>query len=109
MTAGTTVAPDLRRPVSPPPRLLVDGCLAEASDGATYPILNPATGEEIGRTPDATVDDVDAAVAAARRSFDETGWATDVALRVRCLRQLHRALVDHGDLMRALTTAEAGA
>ena len=109
MTAGTRVTPDLRWPVNPPARQLVDGSLVEASDGATYPSLNPATGEEIGRAPDATADDVEAAVAAARRAFDATGWATDVALRVRCLRQLHRALVEHGDLMRALTTAEAGA
>ena len=52
---------------------------------------------------------MDAAIAAARRAFDETDWSTDLELRVRCLRQLHQALVDHGDEMRALTTAEAGA
>ncbi|WP_193613868.1 aldehyde dehydrogenase [Nocardioides lijunqiniae] len=93
---------------TPPARLLVDGELVAASDGATYPILNPATGAEIGRAPDATAEDVDAAIAAARRAFDESGWATDVALRVRCLRQLHQALLDHADDFRALTTAEVG-
>ena len=94
---------------NPPPQQLVDGKLVPAGDGATYPVLNPATGRQIGHAPDATAADVDAAVAAARRSFDETGWATDVALRVRCLRQLHQALVDQGEQLRALTTAEAGA
>ncbi|WP_121256087.1 aldehyde dehydrogenase [Nocardioides ferulae] len=93
---------------SPPAQLLVDGKLLPASDGATYPILNPATGAEIGRAPDATAADVDAAIAAARRAFDETGWSTDVALRVRCLRQLHAALVEEGEAFRALTTAEVG-
>ena len=92
-----------------PPRLLVDGALTAASDGSTYPILNPATGEEIGRAPDATASDVDAAIAAARRAFDETDWSTDLALRLRCLRQLHEALVEHGPQMRDLTTAEVGA
>jgi len=91
------------------PLLLIDGQLVGASDGATYPILNPATGEQIGRAPAATAADVDAAVAAARRAFDETDWSTNHAFRVHCLRQLHRALVDHGEEMRALTTAEAGA
>jgi len=91
------------------PLLLIDGQLVGASDGATYPILNPATGEEIGRAPAATAADVDAAVAAARRAFDETDWSTNHAFRVHCLRQLHRAMVDHGEEMRALTTAEAGA
>jgi aldehyde dehydrogenase (NAD+) len=93
----------------PAAQLLVDGKLVGASDGGTFPILNPATGQEIGRAPDGTATDMDAAIDAARRAFDETAWSTDVALRVRCLRQLHKALVDHGGSMRALTTAEVGA
>ncbi len=93
---------------TPPARLLIDGALVPASGGATYPVLNPATGAEIGVAPDATAADVDAAIAAARRAFDHTGWSTDVALRVRCLRQLHQALLDHAADFRALTTAEVG-
>ncbi|HRV70325.1 MAG TPA: aldehyde dehydrogenase family protein, partial [Marmoricola sp.] len=93
----------------PAPKLLIDGVLTSASDGATYPIINPATGAEIGQAPDATADDVDRAIAAARRAFDETDWSTNHDLRVRCIRQLHQALVEHGDQMRALTTAEVGA
>ncbi|MFI7589738.1 aldehyde dehydrogenase [Spongisporangium articulatum] len=92
-----------------PPRLLIDGRLVESSSGATFPIVNPATGSEIGRVPDATAADVDAAIAAGRRAFDTTDWATNHAFRVHCLRQLHRALVEEGPAMRALTTAEAGA
>ncbi len=96
-------------PGTPPPRLLIGGTLLAAADGSTYPILDPATGAEIGQAPDATAEDMDAAIEAARRAFDETDWATDPAFRVHCVRQLHQALVDHGEQMRALTTAEAGA
>ncbi len=92
----------------PPPRQLVDGTLGPASGGATYPIVNPATGQEIGQAPDSTADDVDAAIAAARRAFDEGTWAGDVELRVRCLRQLHDALVEVAEEFTALTTAEVG-
>jgi aldehyde dehydrogenase (NAD+) len=91
-----------------PPQQLIDGKLVPAASGATFPILNPATGDEIGHAPDATAADIDAAIAAARRAFDETDWATDRALRVRCLRQLHQALLDDADVFRALTTAEVG-
>ena len=98
----------VRTVTTPPAQLLIDGKLVPASSGATYPILNPATGAEIGRAPDATAADVDAAIAAARRAFDETDWSTNVELRVRCLRQLHQALLDHADDFRALTTAEVG-
>ncbi len=98
-----------RFPENPPPRMLVDGKLVDTADDATYPILNPATGLEIGTAPDASAEDLETAIAAARRAFDDTDWSTDVTFRVHCLRQLHRALVEHGPAMRALTTAEAGA
>ena len=92
----------------PPPQQLVDGKLGPASGGATYLILNPATGEQIGLAPDSTADDVDAAIAAARRAFDEGTWASDRELRVRCLRQLHDALLEVAEEFKALTTAEVG-
>ena len=92
----------------PPAQLLIDGKLGAASDGATYPILNPATGQPIGDAPNATADDVEAAIAAARRAFDESDWATDRELRLRCLRQLHQALLDNADAFKALTTVEVG-
>jgi acyl-CoA reductase-like NAD-dependent aldehyde dehydrogenase len=52
--------------------------------------MNPATGDVIGHAPDAGRDEAAAAIAAARRAFDTTSWSTDVALRVRCLEQLHQ-------------------
>ncbi|MHA3020380.1 aldehyde dehydrogenase family protein [Mycobacterium sp. BMJ-28] len=88
-------------------RMLIDGKLVDAAQ--TFATLNPSTGEVLGHAPDATVADAEAAVAAARRAFDESGWATDVELRIRCLEQFHQALVDHRDELGALTTAEVGA
>lgn len=96
-----------RQPANPPAQQLIDGKLVGAQ--SSYPILNPATGQEIGRAPDSSAGDVDAAIAAARRAFDETAWSTDRAFRLHCLHQLHQALVDHGDEMRELTIAEVGA
>lgn len=89
-------------------RLLIDGELRPASGGRTYDTVNPATEEVLGRAADGGVDDLDAAVGAARRAFDESGWSTDVALRVACLRQLRSAFENHADEVRALTVAEAG-
>ncbi|WP_276065719.1 aldehyde dehydrogenase family protein [Mycobacterium hackensackense] len=87
--------------------MLIDGQLVDAAQ--TFATLNPATGEVLGHAPDASVADAEAAVAAARRAFDDSGWATDVALRIRCLEQFHQALVEHRDELAALTTAEVGA
>lgn len=88
-------------------RLLIDGRLVSAD--TTFPSINPATGAAIGHAPDAGAAEAEAAIAAARRAFDTTDWPTDVELRIRCLNQLHRALVEHADQLRALTIAEVGA
>jgi aldehyde dehydrogenase (NAD+) len=89
-------------------RMLIDGKLVPASNGATYPTINPATEEVLGVCADATGEDLDGAIAAARRAFDESSWSTDVALRVRCLRQLQAAMTAHVDELRAMTIAETG-
>jgi aldehyde dehydrogenase (NAD+) len=88
-------------------RLLIDGQLVTA--GRVFASVNPATGEVIGHAPDAGVDEAQAAIAAARRAFDTTAWSTDVELRIRCLDQLHQALLDHAEELRELTIAEVGA
>ncbi len=93
---------------TPAAQQLIDGKLVGASDGTSYPILNPANGEQIGVAPNGTADDMEAAIAAARRAFDETDWSTNQELRVRCIRQLQKALYDNADDFRALTTAEVG-
>jgi aldehyde dehydrogenase (NAD+) len=89
-------------------RNLIDGRLRESSSGATFENVNPATEEVIGVTADATRDDMDAAIAAARRAFDQTRWSEDAALRARCLRQLHGACVEAREELRGVVVAEAG-
>ena len=75
----------------------------------SYASVNPANGEIVGYAPNATIADAERAVAAARRAFDATDWSTNVELRIRCLEQLHKALVEHSDELRELTIAEVGA
>jgi acyl-CoA reductase-like NAD-dependent aldehyde dehydrogenase len=90
-------------------RLLIDGELCEADGGRTYPVVNPATEEEFARAADAAVPDMERAIAAARRAFDHTDWSTNHEFRLRCLRQLHAALVEHTEDLRTLVVAEVGA
>ena len=78
-------------PLEAEPRLLIDGKLVEARSGKTFDNVNPATEEVIGVCADGTREDMQAAVAAARRAFDESPWSTDPALRKRCLLQLYVA------------------
>jgi aldehyde dehydrogenase (NAD+) len=91
-----------------PTRMLIDGALAGAADGATFENINPATEQVIGSVPNAGLSDADSAVRAARRAFDTTGWATDTALRQECLAQLQEVLRKNLDVIRPSIVAETG-
>ncbi len=89
-------------------RMLIDGKLEEAISGRRFDNVNPATEEVLGTTADAGHEDMDRAIAAARRAFDETDWSTNRELRKRCLLQLQDALEDEAELLRAELVAEVG-
>lgn len=56
-------------------RLFAEGVWRPASDGGVMDTLDPGTGERIASVAAATGDDVDAAVASARASFDGGAWS----------------------------------
>ena len=95
--------------LAPETRSLIDGELVVAGGGRTFDNVSPATEEVLGATPDAGADDLDRALAAARRSFDESAWSVDPAFRARCLRQLHEGLVEEKEQLRSIVVHEAGA
>jgi aldehyde dehydrogenase (NAD+) len=105
MTATTDSSTDVKGSFALD-RLLIDGELVDP--GQTIPTLNPATGEVIAEAPDGGIEQAEAAIAAARKAFDTTDWATNVELRVRCIRQLREAMLAHSEELRALTIADAG-
>lgn len=90
-------------------RMFIDGQLCWAQSGRTYPNINPATEEEIGQVADAGPEDMERAIAAARRAFDETDWSTNHAFRASCLRQLEAGLKAVRDELREQVIAEVGA
>ena len=95
--------------VSGEARMLIDGELVDAASGATYANINPATEAEIGQVADGGADDMERAIAAARRAFDDTEWANDPELRKRGLRQLQDALGKERETLRPQIVAEVGA
>jgi acyl-CoA reductase-like NAD-dependent aldehyde dehydrogenase len=61
----------------------IDGRWADPADGEHFDVFNPATGEVIATAPHSKQADVDAAVAAARRAFDDGGWWPGTSARDR--------------------------
>src|SRR5512138_3279156 len=55
-------------------QLLVAGEFVDAASGKTFEDLNPATGEVLAEVADAGAEDVNRAVAAARRALEEGPW-----------------------------------
>ena len=88
--------------------LYIDGRWIDPECGR-YDDISPATESTIAQAPDASLADVDAAVAAARRAFDSGPWASAAPEeRARCLNQLGNALMQHADEFFALSQAEWG-
>ncbi len=56
------------------PRMWIDGREMSGATGETSPVVNPATEEELAQVPVATPADVDRAVQAAHRAFEEGPW-----------------------------------
>ena len=85
----------------------IDGEERPAAEGATEAILNPATGEEIGSAPLSGEADVDAAVAAAGRAFEQ--WAeTTPGERSLALLCIADALEEQADELSRLESLNVG-
>lgn len=56
-------------------RAFVDGTFVNAASGKTFPTVNPATGKIITNVASCDAEDVNRAVAAARRAFDSGSWS----------------------------------
>jgi acyl-CoA reductase-like NAD-dependent aldehyde dehydrogenase len=57
-----------------PKKMLIGGRWVDAADGKTFDSIDPATGEVLAQVAQAGAEDVDRAVAAARKSFDARVW-----------------------------------
>jgi aldehyde dehydrogenase (NAD+) len=90
-----------------PGRLYIDGQWVEASDGGTWEQVNPATNEVVTTFAVGSAADVDRAVAAARRAFDEGPWPKMNAKdRKAILQRLVTLIADHGEELNLLQTLE---
>ena len=90
-------------------KLYIDGTWSDAG-GGTFDVINPATEEVVAAAPNATRADLDRAIAAARRAFDEGPWRkTTPADRARVLERLIGALDRRRERLREILIATAGA
>ena len=91
------------------PDLYIDGRWQEPDSKERFDVISPATGEKIGYVAAANETDIDRAVAAARKAFDETDWATrPVNERAEMMERLAALIAEHQPEFRDLIVDELG-
>jgi phenylacetaldehyde dehydrogenase len=61
--------------VATPRQLFINGQWPDAASGRTFETLNPATGEVLATVAEGDAEDINRAVRAARRAFEEGPWS----------------------------------
>lgn len=85
----------------------IDGRWRDAASGATFKVVNPATGEPIATVADGGADDATAAISAAGRT--QESWAAVPARdRAEILRRAYDMLIERADELALIMTTEMG-
>jgi aldehyde dehydrogenase (NAD+) len=90
-------------------KMLIGGKWVESASGKTFPTINPATEEVIAEVAEGNAEDIDRAVKAARKAFDEGPWRkTDARDRGRLLNKLADLMEAQIDELAELETLDNG-
>ena len=85
----------------------IDGQRVEGTSGRSGPVYNPATGEQTGEVDFASVEEIDAAVQAAKRAF--TSWRTiSLSRRTELFFRIRELVHEHSEDLARFLTLEHG-
>ena len=93
-----------------PKKLLIDGKWVDPKSKKYFKTYNPATEEVLAEIPEGGKEDVDMAVKAARKAFEEGPWYRKFssAQRAKCLYKLAELIDKHADELAQLETLDNG-
>ncbi len=95
--------------IAAPHKLFINGEWTEAASGRTFETPNPATGETLARIAEGDARDVDLAVRAARRAFDEGPWGKlTPSQRGRVVWKIGDLIYEHLDELAQLESLDNG-
>ncbi|XP_057480047.1 benzaldehyde dehydrogenase, mitochondrial-like [Actinidia eriantha] len=104
----------IEEPITPPvqinhTKLLINGQFVDSASGKTFPTLDPRTGDVIAHVAEGDAEDINRAVSAARKAFDEGPWPRMTAYeRSRILLRFADLVEKHSDELAALETWNNG-
>src|SRR5262249_13133724 len=90
-------------------RLLIDGKWVDAKSGKRFDVFDPATGQAIAAVAEADAPDIDVAVRAARRAFEEGPWSrTSPMERCRLIWKLADLIEENADEIAEVESLDNG-
>ena len=106
---GHGVRPEVTAWLRQPRQNLIGARWVPASSGKTFDVLNPADASLLARVPDSRAEDVDRAVAAARRAFESSPWRRMTpSERGKLLWRVGDLLLKHADEFADLESLDNG-
>ncbi|HXZ62496.1 MAG TPA: aldehyde dehydrogenase family protein [Acidimicrobiales bacterium] len=104
-----TVEPSVEEFVAAPRKLFIDGQWTEAASGKTFETPNPATGETLAWVAEGDAEDIDRAVRAARRAFEDGPWGRlTPSDRGRLIWKIGDLILEHADELAQLESLDNG-
>jgi len=94
--------------IETPPRHFIDNVFVPAQGGLTLPVVDPSDGAPFASIARGSAADVDAAVRAARRAFDERWRRVTPAERGRILIRISAAILAHADELALIEARDCG-
>ncbi len=103
------LSPTVRSYLDQERQMLIGGEWVASSAGDSFAVIDPSSGSEIARVPEASEQDVDAAVAAARKAFESPQWRQIAPeARERLLWRLAELIEENADELGQIETIDNG-
>ena len=95
--------------IGAPRQLFINGRWCDAASGRTFETPNPATGETLARIAEGGAEDIDRAVRAARKAFEEGPWSKMTpSERGRIIWRIGDLILEHVDELAELESLDNG-
>src|SRR6204780_4338811 len=92
-----------------PRKLFIDGQWTDAASGKTFETPNPATGETLANVAEGDAEDIDRAVRAARKAFDDGPWSRMTpSERGRLIWKVGDLILEHAEELAQLESLDNG-
>jgi aldehyde dehydrogenase (NAD+) len=103
------ISPKLQKFLQGPKKIFINGEFVESASQKTFKTPNPATGEVLAEVYEGGAADIDLAVRAARKAFDEGKWSKmSAASRSRLMYKLADLMEEHKEELAQLETLDNG-